>query len=221
VSTYDPADEEELAAYLDAYVSSLADRSIPAPRLGAVATHLRDEAVARAAIIAAAWATGPIVPVVGSAVAVRFGFDRPDLLISIDGRIVARERKRGGMNVRDFVEALNRAGGQTSVQEIFTLETTASNPTRQPLVSAIVAVCNIRVTTLEVNRTELNTAQAFLYGSEFEALIEEWCAEHQADAVQTSNIVRQRASTPSFRATDVTVAQMRDIVRALLRTLEQ
>lgn len=217
--TFNEEQEQQLAEHLDAYLTYLDGEANTAPRLEQLSEDLQDEARARVNTLRALRGMPPAADRTSfNLIAARFGFDRD--LVHVDGPKIAKLRKRVGLDLLGLSAALNQAGVPQSIRELSRLELADNHPVPQRLASALVAILASPLFTFEAS-SELPEALAWLYSPEFDTTVAEWCVQHSREVTETANLVRGRVLNGAYRADDVTAEQIREMVLAVLRSLEQ
>lgn len=213
-------DDPRLDAIIDAHLRHL-EGDGPAPDLADLPDELRDEARARLAVLEAAWGA-QIEPPDDDPVARRFGFDRAGQRITIDGRRIATLRKAAQLDLTELHTLITNAGGAIAPGDLFRVEQNAAVELDQATVSAIVAALRTSVPSIEATETiDFDAVRAFVDSPDFYDLIDTWAAEQGRDAEQVRPRVTEQVFAAQYRADDVTTAQLIEIVRAILQTLEQ
>ncbi|MFN6118815.1 MAG: hypothetical protein ACK5CE_04125 [Actinomycetes bacterium] len=218
--TFNTEQEQQLAEHLDAYLTYLDGEANTAPRLEQLSEDLQDEARARVNTLRALRGMPPAADRTSfNLVAARFGFDR-DAVVHVDGPKIARLRKRAGLDLLGLSAALNQAGVPQSIRELSGLELADNYPVPKRLATVLVAILGSPLLTFEAS-SEMSEALAWLYSPEFDAMVAEWCQEHSRESAETADFVRSRVLSGAYRADDVTAEQIRDMVLAVLRSLDQ
>jgi hypothetical protein len=213
--------DDELDNIIDAYLTYL-DGAGPAPDLGALPDALREEARARLQLIDAMWgADSDEPPPANDPVVRRFGFDRAGQDIAVNGRRVASLRKAAGLDFKALLARIRAAGGAIAPAALLQLEQSPSTLVSQPTASALVAALDTTLSEIEAAvQPEGHAVRAFLDSPAFDELVGSWAAEHGHSMAQVRPVVVQRVLASNFRADEVTVEHVADIVRAVLASLE-
>lgn len=206
-------DEELLANFLDHSTAP------PAPDFSELPARLRDEAAARLAMLRSI-AGVDLTPAPGAfdRIAHRFGLDRPDS-IDIDGRRVMNRRQHAGMQLSEFVDQIRHAGGAVTAQECLRWKSLPSVTVDRHTATVISAILNLSVREFEAFSTEVNEAQRFIASPGFDEMIARWCAEHERDYDATKREVTRQLAAAGYRAGDVTVEHLAEIVQQILQGL--
>jgi transcriptional regulator with XRE-family HTH domain len=213
--------EDDLDAVTDAYLTYL-EGGGPAPSLEELPVQLRDEARARLQLVDAMW--GAEIdgdPLADDSVARRFGFDRTGEHVHIDGRRVAARRRAAHLELKELLARVITAGGDIAPMALLQLEQSSSTPVSPSTASALVAALDTSLADIEAARSiDFDGIRAFLDSPEFDELIATWAAEHDQDPTRVGSVVAERMLVSQFRAAAVTVDQLLDIARAILRSLD-
>jgi transcriptional regulator with XRE-family HTH domain len=211
--------DDQLDAIIDAHIRYL-EGDGPAPDLAGLPDELRDQAHARVVLLEAMWGA-ELQPPADDPVARRFGFDRPGQDIAIDGRRVAALRKAAGIDLTELLARVTAAGGTINAGTLFRLEQNASTLMTQPTVSAIVAALNVALTDIEsADEVNLSPVRAFLDSPAFYELIDDWSGKYGRQRDEVRSVVAQRVLAAQYRAEDITVDHLVEIVQAILDSLE-
>lgn len=211
--------DDPLDAIIDAHLHHL-EGDGPAPNLTDLPDHLQAEATARIALLEASWGA-LLEPSEDDPVARRFGFDRTDETITVDGRRVASRRKAAGINLKELLARIEAAGGSIAPGALYRLEQSRSTPLDQPTASALVAALNTALSDIEA-AGQVDTARihAFLNGPAFHQVIDDWAGTYGRDPIEVGTDVSRRVLAAQYRAEDITDDQLIEIVQAILKNLE-
>ncbi len=192
------------------------------PDLGAVPDDIRREAEIRFEMLRASH--GILVGASSSGagrIAARFGLDRAGEHIDLAGAKVKRVRMSRKLELAEVTQMVQRSGVELSSAQLFRIETAATAPVSQPIVTALVAVLDCSVADLEAaDSTDLSVVREFMNSVEFTELIKRWAAEHDSDAEDTGRRVGDQLLAAHYRADGVTRDHLRDILCAILKKLD-
>lgn len=197
----------------------------PEPNLARLNAAAREEALAQIDVLVALYRVGT-PDSNDDPVARRFGFDRAGDDITIDGGRVKRLRKERALSLKELVDLVNRAGGDTSGSALLRIEQQPRAVLPQATVTAIVAALDTTLQELEVLEdstidVEVDRVRAFLASPRFEEEIATWCAAHDRRPREVRPHVEDRLVGAAFRAEDQTDEVLLEIVRTILRGLEK
>jgi hypothetical protein len=211
--------DDQLDPIIDAHLRHL-EGDGPAPDLTSLPDDLREEALARVALLEAMWGTQITAPT-DDPVARRFGFDRAGETIAVDGRRVAALRKAAGYDLAGLLSRVTSAGGDIVIGALFRLEQNDSTPLPQPTASALVAALGATLAAIEASADlDLGAVRAFLDSPAFYDLVDTWAAEHQRARDEVRGVVTERVLAVQYRAEDVTTEHLTTIVQTILDSLE-
>jgi cupin superfamily acireductone dioxygenase involved in methionine salvage len=101
------------------------------------------------------------------------------------------------------------------------VESSKTTALDQELATVLVGVLDTTVAAIEDDHVqEMDVVRVFLASPFFDQLIAQWAAEHEPDADDVKQLVRDRVLAIHYRAQDVTEEQLADLVRVILRSLE-
>lgn len=214
-----PSDEQRLDDIITAYILFL-DGEGPRPDLDRLTPEDRDEAAARIQLLDAAAASQTPAGAVDR-LARTFGFDRQGTRITLSGPKFKRARQQRNLELKTIAADAAAAGAAIRTSDLLRLETSDGIPFDQETVTILVAILDTSLEEIESDFDhDMSQVQAFLNSSAFDAVLEEWLAEHDRDPVEIREQVTDRILAARFRAADVTEEQLLDFVRAILRTFE-
>jgi hypothetical protein len=195
----------------------------PRPLLSALDPGAQADAAAQLRILEAARAAAAPVPDgARERIARRYGFDRPGLPIPISGPKLKSARRRAGLDLKQISAALAAAGTPMRTNELLHIETAATTPIDQPVVTTLVAILGTSVSSLEADvSAEVADMRAMLASPRFEQMIAELAAEHARDVYEIRQVVHRQALAAKFRAEGLSAEQLAEIVQAILRSLER
>jgi transcriptional regulator with XRE-family HTH domain len=220
--TSDPYPEPLLDEIVGNYLRYLEGQA-PEPDLSILPIELQSEATSRIALLTAAWGalneSGPSLD--ADPVARRFGFDRAQETIVVNGGTVRRLRQLHHLELEAMTDALNVAGADTTVGAMFRVERASAVPVNLSVASALAAVLDCSVADLEAVDNEATTpAQAFIDSADFQEIIADWAITHQQDAARVRRAAEEALLSTAHRAEDVTTHHWREILRAILRSMK-
>ncbi len=211
--------QDQLDDIINDYLRHL-EGDAPAPDLSGLPGDLRDEARIRIALLDAMWGS-QLEPAEDDPVARRFGLDRPDQRIAIDGRRVASLRRAAGIDLKELLRLVTTAGGTISGGDLLRLEQNQSTELPQPTATALVAALGTSLHELEAaEQLDLDAVRSFLDSPDFDDRVASWAADHEREVADVRPIVVQRVLALQYRATDVTHDQLVAIVEAIFDSLK-
>ena len=155
-------------------------------------------------------------------IARQFGFDRAGTRITVSGARFKAARQRRKLDLKTIAGAATAAGAPIRTNDLLNLETKGDMPLDQEVVSVLVAILDTTLAEIESDFTdEMNTARAFLAGPRFDELLAGWLADNDYDPNELRRVVSDRVLATHLRAEDVVEAQLVELVRAILRSLER
>lgn len=183
----------------------------------------RREAQARIRLLEATMAAGAEAPAGAfERIALRFGFDRAGTTIVVSGPKLKGARRRAGLELKQVSAAMAAAATPIRTGDLLHIETAATTPVDQPVVTALVAILGTTVDDIEAEfDDDVNEMRAMLNSPRFEQMIAEWASDHGRDVPEIRTIVYRQVLATKYRAEGVNEDQLADLVRAILRSLER
>lgn len=212
-------DDTTIETFISSYLLYL-DGEGPEPDLEDLAPGDRAEAAARTRLLDAARPT-PTPEGALDRIAHQFGLDRAGIRVTVSGKKFKAARRRRNLDLKAIAAAATAAGAPIRTNDLLNLETKGDMPLDQEVVSVLVAILETTLAAIESDFTdEMNTVRAFLASPRFDELLAEWLAENDYDPDELRREVTDRVLATNLRADDVAEAQLVELLRAILRSLE-